>query len=501
MPKRFRDYDLDTPYLLPPSLDDWVPEDHLARFMREVVGSLDLSKFYRRYPPGRGQPPYHPAMMLSLLLYAYSTGVFSSRKIERATYENVAFRFLAANQHPDHDSVATFRRTHLEDLNEVFMQVLNLCREMGLVSLGLIAIDGTKIKANASKRKTLEQKELEQLVAEQQAKVADLLTAAEEADKSDEPERHRLSGELAKQERRLEVLESAKRRLDQRLTEMQSAHSEARAKQADEAQAVCDSILQERKAAGKSLEDARRSRGLSHSEVSRATGIGRGRLYAFESGTRQPSEIERERLQALLDCELVVCPRRHLPRVLDPGLPLKTPPLRENTTDGDSRLIKPRAGATAEQLYNPQSAVDSACQIITAYGVSNSASDKHNLLPLLEAVKKNLGTLPENVAADSGYCSLENLLHPLTNEVNLLIPPTKQQFKDPYFVKMKEKLEDPTQRELYQKRASTIEPVFGNIKQNRGFRQFTLRGHAKVLGEWCLLCITHNLGKLFRFSG
>ncbi|MBI4422851.1 MAG: transposase [Elusimicrobia bacterium] len=231
MTKSFRPYDLDQPLLLPPDLRAWLPEGHLALFISDVVDELDLSAIVRAYArrDGRGQPPYHPAMMVKLLVYAYCIGKPSSRKIERATYEDVAFRVLAANDHPDHDSIAGFRKRHLDALAGLFVQVLRLCQAAGLVKVGHVALDGTKIQANASKHKAMSYARME--VTEQQlaAEVRALLEQAQHADAAEDAEYGRgrrgdeLPEELARRESRLEKIRAAKEALEREAREAAEA--------------------------------------------------------------------------------------------------------------------------------------------------------------------------------------------------------------------------------------------------------------------------------------
>lgn len=207
--------DRDTPYLLPPSVDEWLPANHLARFILEVIEQLDLSRLTQGYAR-RGSAAYHPAVLLALLVYGYATGVFSSRKIERATYDSVAFRYLAANTHPDHDTLATFRKRFLPELEELFVQVLSIAQTMKLLQLGQISLDGSQLKANASKHKALSQGHIEKLEAHLREEVQALLTQAEATDRDERPDGLDLPAELARREERLKVLADAKAEIDAR---------------------------------------------------------------------------------------------------------------------------------------------------------------------------------------------------------------------------------------------------------------------------------------------
>src|ERR1700747_2200994 len=214
----FRELDRDTPYLLPPSLHEWLPERHLARFVVEVIDRLDLSAMVRSYR-GAGSAGYHPEMLLGLLVYGYATGVFSSRKLERATYDSVAFRFIAANDHPDHDTIATFRRRFLKEIEALFVKVLLLAREMGVLSLGTVALDGTKIHANASRHSALSYEHAGKLEAQLKAEVEKLLAKAEAADKADGPDGMSIPEELERREERLKKLAEARAKIAARASE------------------------------------------------------------------------------------------------------------------------------------------------------------------------------------------------------------------------------------------------------------------------------------------
>ena len=500
MARKFRDYNLDQPYLLPPDLKEWLPEDHLALFISEIVQNLDLSSFYQVYESGqgRGQPPYHPAMMLGLLLYGYCTGVFSSRKIERATYEIVPFRFLSANQHPDHDSIATFRRRHIEQIKEVFIQVVLICREMGLVQLGHVAIDGTKIKANASKRNTVETGDIPLLIERQKAKIVEMLEKAEHADEEETLDRHRVSKSIAKARKRLEKLESAQAAVDAKLKEHEQLLREREA--VIEESNTQNSV--QRRRAGKQLCQLRLARGLTQLELGLLTNLSRSRISDFETGRLRPNAKEFSRLEEALKTKLPHFPER-IPKRRNSGN--KPPlPLRQNLTDPDSRLIKPSLYSSSVQAYNPQVAVDSAFQVIVATELSNSPNDANNLLPVVDAVKRNLGQLPRVISADTGYCSVANLQDARLGSVNTLIPPRRPRsnhsYTNPTLKAMREKLEQDDQKRLYNQRSQIVEPPFGRIKWLLKFSQFHLRGAKKVSGEWSLVATAHNLLKAFTYG-
>jgi transposase len=457
MSKTFRSYTLNQRLLLPPDLREWLPEGHLALFVSDVVDALDLSAIFQSYEQGdgRGQPPYDPALMVKLLVYAYCTGKPSSRQIERATYEDVAYRVLAADQHPDHASIADFRKRHLAALANLFVQVLRLCQATGLVKLGHVALDGTKVKANASKHKAMsygrmaaaEQKleeEVQALLA--QAAAVDRTEAARygQGQRGDE-----LPAELARRESRLHKIREAKAALEQ----------EARA-QAEAAAAAAQAKIAER--------------------------------LRSEAETGQKA-------------------KGRAPTVPDPAQARPTAKAQRNFTDPESRIMKDGATKAFEQAYNAQVAVDSQAQVIVAAAVTQEANDKQQLVPMLMAVQDNVGQLPEKASADTGFFSEANLTAKALAGVDLYVPPERPSPTTPDAVapaaaspegsvreQMRHKLQTPEGQTVYKMRKAIVEPVFGQIKEGRGFRRFLFRGLAQVAAEWTLICLTHNLLKLFR---
>jgi transposase len=459
MSRIYLSYDPEQRLLLPPDLRDWLPEGHLALFISDVVDELDLSAIVRRYESGdgRGRPPYHPLMMVKLLVYGYCIGKVSSRKLEQATYEHVAFRMLACNQHPDHDSIANFRQLHLQELAGLFVQVLKMCERAGLVKLGHVAIDGSKLRANASKHKAMSYDRMcekeEQLVAE----VARLLKEAEETDAAEAGRYGKgvrgdeLPAELARRESRLRKIREAK------------ASLEAEAKeQAKAAAAAVEAKLAERK--------------QREEETGKKT---RGRVPQVVNVEEAKAEAKAQR----------------------------------NFTDPESRIMKDGATGSFEQSYNAQIAVDGQAQIIVAATLTQAANDKQQLVPVLAEVKTNVGRLPEKVTADAGYFSTATVTNEALSSVDLYVtpdrgkkteeelatespPPTEldQEVK----ARMREKVKSESGRAVYKQRKMIVEPVFGQVKEVRGFRRFSFRGLLKNEAEWSLICLTHNLLKLFR---
>lgn len=444
MAREFLPYDLDQHYLLPPDMREWLPAGHLVWFVSDVVDALDLSQVVGAYEKHelRGRPGYDPTMLVKLLLYAYCVGKPSSRRIEKATYEEVPFRVLAADQHPDHASIAAFRRRHLSALSGLFLQVLNLCREAGLVKLGHVALDGTKVRANASRHKAMSYERLcsaeEQLAAE----VAALLAEAERVDGEEDalygPESRgdELPAELQRRASRLEKIRAAKEALEREARE----RAELAAEEARER-------LRERE----------------------AKEAARGKKF----GGRPP-------------------------RVPDPEAAKPGPREQKNFTDPESRIMMDGATKSFVQAYNAQAAVDSGSQVIVAASLTQEANDKRQLRPLLAQIAANLGALPRKASADSGFFSADNLTDPALAEVELYVPPEKRVQRCEVAEAMRAKLAGEEGRAVYARRKAVVEPVFGQLKEVRGFRRFSLRGLEMVSAEWQLISLTHNLLKLHR---
>jgi len=460
--KNFRTCDLDQPFLLPPSLQEWLPEGHLARFIAELAEGLDLSKIYGQYGwrDGRGKAAYHPLMMVRSLLYGYCVGIMSSRRMERASYEDVAFRYLCANQHPDHDTIASFRQQHLPVLAELFTQVLQLCNQAGLVKLGHVAIDGTKQQANASKHKAMSYGRMEEKEKQLKAEVEKLLAQAAETDAAEDAlygkgkRGDELPAELARRDSRLKKIAEAKAALEQ------EARERAEAKK-------------------KAVEEKLAERQKKEEETGKKMG---GRP----------------------------------PEVPDPEQAQPDPKDQRNFTDPESRIMPDGARkGSFVQGYNVQIAVDSKAQIIVAAEITQQTNDKQQLAPMLEQVVKNMGTKPVAVTADTGYFSASQVNDARTEGIELYIAIGKQKHDQPEPAainesveppaetesakeKMKQRLQTDTGKALYKMRKAIVEPVFGQIKAARGIRAFLLRGIDKASAEWKLICATHNLLKLFR---
>ncbi len=459
MSKQFRNCSLDQPFLLPPCLQDWLPESHLARFVAEVVGQFDLASIYDCYErkDGRGLAAYHPEMLTRLLLYGYAIGESSSRRIEQATYDNVAFRYLAADQHPDHDTIANFRQQHLESLGRLFVQALRLCQKAGLVKLGHVAIDGTKLEANASRHKSMSYAKLSELERYWKAKVDQLLQHAWEVDEKESRDEEEagatgLRGELALAQSRLKRLEQAKRELEQ------------------EAQEKLQEAQREWSSRGK-----------------------RGRPRKGQEPPLRTKECHKER-------------KRYYRALRNAASPSRA----QNLTDPDSRQMHDNGRGCVMQGYNAQLAVDGEKQVIVAADVTQDVLDRGQLLAMMNGVERNTGQRPEAFTADAGYWDTETVQQALQSGAQVLVPPDgaaalearepRQMARNPLAQQMRQVLNTEAGRALYRMRQTVVEPVFGSIKELRCFRRFKLRGLTRVQAEWQVICTTHNLLKLFRYQ-
>lgn len=449
IPTRFKPYYPDQILLLPPDMRQWLPEGDLAFFIMDVVGELDLSGIYNTYSRSRaGQPPYDPRMMASLILYAYCMGIPSSRKIETATYRQIPFRVLTADQHPDHDTIADFRKTHLKALAGLFVDVLRLCQKAGLASLGHIALDGTKVKANASKHKAMSYGRMEKTVQQLEAEVKHLL---EEAQTVDENEDARYGNG-----KRIDEIPEELQRRQKRLAKIKEA------KKALEDQAKADAEVQRQ--ALREKENALEKEGKSR----------KGRKPKGPSD--QPD-----------------------------------PKAQRNFTDSDSRIMKDGASKSFEQAYNCQVAANEN-QIIVGRNVTQQTNDKQQLTPLVEDVKEMNGEKPGKVSSDSGYYSDKNVAYLESEEIDGYVAPGRHKHSENVSPaprgripknatpkeRMARKVRTKKGRATYSKRKHIVEPVFGQIKEARGFRRFSLRGLENVTCEWDIVCLTHNILKLFR---
>jgi transposase len=444
----FRAVDRGTAYLLPPSVDEWLPADHLARFVVEIVEQLDFSALTLQYR-GSGSEAYHPQMLAAVLLYGYATGTHSSRKLEQACYDSVAFRYIAANTHPDHDTLCAFRRRFLSELQTLFVQVLQIAREMKLLKLGTIALDGTKMHANASRHNALSHGRATQLEEQLKREVAELLRRAEQTDKAEEAAPLDIPAELARRETRLSAIAEAKAQIEQRA-------AERLAREQAEYQAKLAAREQKQKDSGKRPG---------------------GKPPSPPSGGVKPTD-------------------------------------QVNLTDPESRIMPRSGGGGFEQSYNAHAAVDTDSMLIVATRLIDTPADARQVAPMIEQLQRlpeELG-IPNTLLADTGFFSAANVGHCERSQIEPLLARRRDQHYLPWYERLIEptpiaqsadalermlhRLKTPSGRALYGLRKQTVEPVFGIIKQAMRFRQFLLRGKAKVTGEWQLVSLAYNLKRL-----
>ena len=445
MSKHFRPWNIDQTLLLPPNVRDFVPKDHVSRFIVGLVReSLDLKAIMCSYVSGLGQPPFDPRMMISLLLHGYASGLYSSRRIARACCERNDFVMIVALDPPDFRTISDFRKRHLKALGELFLQVLKLCETAGLVKLGHVALDGTKIKANASKHKAMSYERMKKREAELKAEVACMLAAAEAADVQED--------EIFGTDKRGDEMPDWASDKAKRLAKIQEAMAalEADAKLAAEEERRIEAEKQQQRNA---------------------------------EGRKKPGK-----------------PAAPLPDQPDPMA-------QRNFTDPDSRIMKSKEGFV--QAYNAQAAVDAEAQIIVAHELTQCGSDQGQLVPLVEAIENNLGRKPEQASArlwllqrTQSQSARSTWYRRLCRRPGRARHPTAANGKvgGPLTQLMRKKIDDGGFETPYRLRKQVVEPVFGQIKQARGFRQFLLRGVKKVRAEWAMICTTHNLLKLFTLA-
>jgi transposase len=417
MPKGYRTYLPEQELLLPPSLREWLPENHLVYFVSDVVDQLDLSAIHAVYEKEeRGQPPYDPSLMTKLLVYGYCIGVFSSRRIQKRLQEDIPFKVLGAGNEPDFRTLSDFRKIHIATLQSLFEQVLAMALECGAIKLGRVSLDGTKLKANASKHKAMSYGRMKEKQLQLKEEVKQLLEQAEAADEAEDRQYGSKRGD--------ELPEELQRR-ETRLAKIKQAKSAAEVKQA------------------------------------------------------KPEDKD-----------------------------------QYNFTDPESRIMKGADGFV--QGYNAQAAVEPTLLLIVGQKVTEANNDKQQLIPMVELIEQQSGQRPEAILADNGYCSEENLEHLESaarpeRKIEGFIATGKQKHGEHRLPakrgplpqgatrvdRMKRKLQTKVGKAVYAARKCVVEPVFGQMKQARGFRQFLLRGKDKVKGEWALLCLTHNILRFY----
>ena len=473
MPISFMPYAPDQELLLPHSLHDWLPAGHLANYISDTVDALDLRAFFIRYDSGgpRNQP-FHPAMMVKVLVYGYATGVFSSRKIARKLHEDVAFRVLAADNFPKHRTLSDFRALHLQELGALFVQIVKLAGECGLLKLGTIAVDGTKLRANASKHKAMSYERMQVRELELKAQVQALLERAKQADVAEagEPELD-IPAEIERREQRVKVIQAAKQRLEER----QHAADTQSKRKPDEKKEPPEETPEAQPAPNAPPEKQACMSALQPTNPV---------APVSEGATAAPAQAKVKRAF---------------------GQPL--PKAQENFTDPSSRIMKTSSGGF-EQCFNGQTAVDSHRQIIVAAELTACANDRAELPCMVAAAQSNTGLKPGVVLADAGYLS-EAVLAQLsaddaTRNVEVLVAlgrEGKRQVaidtdKRPLTAAMAVKLQSADGQAKYRRRKAVVEPPNAWIKQVLGFRQFSFRGIDKVRAEFKLVCAALNLRRM-----
>lgn len=499
-PKTFRPWQPEQSNLLPPSPREWLSEDHQVYFLLDLVDELDLSEILipAQAKDPRGEKGFDPRMMTMLLLYAYCVGTVSSRKIERACYEDLAFRVLTGNQQPDHSRISDFRRRNLDALKGLFVQILRLCQIAGMVSLGHVALDGTKVQANASKHKAMSHERMLRAEKELEKEINALIRKAEILDAQEDRKYGKrnlgsdLPDALRHKQSRLTTIRQARKEME---AETAAAAARQRQEEAEKARTKAAAAEESKAPAAEQAELTRKA----EAAASKAKAAKEKAIEAAETAGVEPPDLEPLAADAM--------PRRGLARKAD-GTP--TNKTQRNFTDPDSHLMQ--SGGSYLQGYNGQLAVDSDHQVIVAVGVSNQPPDAEHLEPMLERIASSAGALPNVMTMDAGYWSEDNANACSDQGIDAYIatgrlphgqPPAPKRGPIPRDadakVRMARKLRSKKGSRIYAQRKAIVEPVNGQIKEARGLRRFLLRGLEKVDGEWHLIAATHNLLKLFRF--
>lgn len=448
--KKFIPYNPEQTLLLPPDMHDWLSDDHLVYFLIDVVQEIDLKAIYHKYNSKSGRPPYDPRMMVGLLLYSYCSGKTSSRKIEQACFDSISYRVLTSDQKPDHDTIASFRNIHLKSLAGIFVDILKICEKAGMVKLKNISIDGSKMRANASKHKAMSYDRMDKSIIELEKEIKELLKESKNVDKSEDAKYGKgkrideLPDDLKRRKSRLAKIRAAKNALEE----------EAIAKKNEETQKS-----DEKKKKGNDNDDSK-------------------------PGSGKIEEVKPK------------------------------PKSQKNFTDPDSKIMRDGATKAFAQCYNSQIAVDSKHQIIVASNLTNQANDKQQIIPVMEKLEKNIPSAKGcAITADAGYYSEENVDYLETEYKPYIatgrikhgekpLPSPCGRIKRSMTPKerMARKLRTNVGKKIYRMRKAIVEPVFGQIKQCQGIREFRLRGLEKVSYEWDFICASHNLLKLFRYG-
>jgi transposase len=499
-PKTFRPWQPEQTTLLPPSPRDWLSDDHQVYFLLDLVDELDLSAILipAQTKDPRGEKGFDPRMMTLLLFYAYCVGIVSSRKIERACHEDLAFRVLTGNQQPDHSRISEFRRRNLDALKGLFIQILRLCQKAGMVSLGHVALDGTKVQANASKHKAMSHERMLRAEKELEKEINALMRKAEILD-AQEDRRYgkgnrgsELPDELRRRQDRLARIRKARKEME---AETAAAAARQRQQGAEEARAKA-AAAQETDAP--SAEQAELNR-KAEAAAAKAKAAREKAIETAENAGLEPPDLGPLTADAM--------PHRGLTRKAD-GTPTKK--TQRNFTDPDSHLMQ--SGGSYLQGYNCQLAVDSDHQVIVAVGVSNQPPDVEHLEPMLQRIAESAGALPDVMTMDAGFWSENNASACADQGIDAYIatgrlphgqPPPPKRGPMPREAdaktRMARKLRSKKGSAIYAQRKEIVEPVNGQIKEGRGLRRFLLRGLEKVDAEWHLIAATHNLLKLFRY--
>ena len=457
MPARFTNIDRNTPMLLPPDLRDWVSEDDYVHFVIQATERLPLESFKINHR-GTGSSQYPPHMMLALLVYCYSMGIFSSRKIEQATYTNISVRFLTADTHPDHDSICKFRRENKEAITNAFVDILQLAKEMGLLKVGKVSVDGTHIKASASINQNITYKRAKELKEKLTQDVLELMAQAENADTT-EPNNEALPAEIARKEKMIS-------KMDKAIESMNAKAKKEQQKAQDEYEKKREERAEKEKQQGKKLKGAK----------------------------PKPPEQDLEKFAEESN---------------------KT----HNFTDSDSQVMRKSTSSAYTQSYNTQAAVDTESYLIVGQHIADTPNDKNELVPAFDSIPEEIGK-PEVLIADAGYAT-ESQLIALEDKTDVYVSPHREDAhaereydyrpaeklksapkepKNKTLKGMKEKVETEAGKEIYKLRSKTVETVFGIIKENMRFRSFRLRGEEKIGIEWELICASYNLKRLFNLK-
>ncbi len=439
------------PFLMPPSIQEWLPQRHLARFIVDTVEILDLNDIYKEYNKG-GKEAYDPRSLLCLLFYGYSTGTFSSRKIEQATYDSIAFRYISANTHPDHDTIANFRKRFLPQISDLFVQILSIAQEAGLLKVGKVSLDGTKVKANASKHKALSYKHIKKLQTQLEAEVEALLKKAQEADNSQSDDGLNIPEEIERREDRLQVIKEAKEKIEARAAQRYDKEHKEYKEKMDKREAK--EKLTGKKTAGKKpkapTEEPRDKDQVNltdeESRIMPTSGGGFEQCYNAQASADHDSRL-------ILHTHVTQ-------NANDKQEIIPTMKWYEKHPE-----FKPSTALNADAGYFSEDNIESCIQnSITPY--ISFGKEQHN--QPLEARFKEADPLPDD--------------------------PTEVE-------RMKHRLQTIEGKAIYAQRKSVIEPIFGIIKHIMGFRQFMLRGFKKVQGEWNLVCMAYNLKRLYTIMG